>query len=191
MLSLVLSYRHQGFWTRPPGFEYQLCYLFTVWLNLDLSFLNWKMAIIRAPTSQNYRNVPQMAHITVPNKCWLNQMNKQNSHVVMATRCYIILKSWCRWPPSLLRNRCTVGVLQYLWFFLWHNIIIILWNKTMGSLWNQERESMSFSGKKDLRWEGLFGVHSQSETLPKSVSLSVKWRWHRSCLRIHWSDLRT
>lgn len=51
--------------------------------------------------------------------------------------------------------------------FLWHNIIIILWNKTMGSLWNQERESMSFSGKKDLWWEGLFGVHSQVRDTPQ------------------------
>lgn len=82
------------------------------------------------PSILNCCNALRMVHITVPNQWWLNQMNKQIAHRMVATRCYIILRRWCRPLSSILRNRLLFRILKYGWF-LWHKIIIILWNKTV------------------------------------------------------------
>lgn len=102
------------------------------------------------------------------NPQWLNQ----NSYAIVATRCCIILKGWCRPLPFILRNRRTFRVLQYSWFFLWHKIIIILWNKTINE---ERRESTSFPGKtQDLDMEGLFWLYSQVRDTPRTCFLICK-----------------
>lgn len=59
-----------------------------------------------------------------------NEQAKCTRDGMVATRCYIILKRWCRPLSSILRNRLLFRILK-CWLFLWHKIIIILWNKTV------------------------------------------------------------